>query len=247
MRFHTVAILTGATAVTASTTSAPASKTTSLFLPGYQGHDLHASVIGSQADTTTYVVSCPQATNKACKITGQGGLTVTAAPTAYQLVDVDQKGNTALVSCNVAGTTSASCSASSGSLTVQHTLAQSHINWQPVTITECHTSTPTPTSTPTSTPSSTRTPTSTPKSSSTPVSSYAGRKSKTAASSTPLVASSPVATQPAASPAGPTDGTAATTESAAPSSSTPATAGAAAVVGNSWALGGAALLAYVLA
>lgn len=40
MHFHTVAILTGATAAVATTT-------TSLFLPGYQGRELHASVIGS--------------------------------------------------------------------------------------------------------------------------------------------------------------------------------------------------------
>lgn len=40
MRFHTVAVLTGATAVAAGNTA-------TLLLPGFQGHDLQAGVLGS--------------------------------------------------------------------------------------------------------------------------------------------------------------------------------------------------------
>jgi hypothetical protein len=40
MRFHSVALLTGATAVAAGNTA-------TLLLPGFQGHDLQAGVLGS--------------------------------------------------------------------------------------------------------------------------------------------------------------------------------------------------------
>lgn len=137
--------------------------------------------------------------------------------------------STATVSCSVAGTTYASCSAAQGTVTVQHTLDAKNINWMPVTVTgDCFTSTPTPTPTITTTvvtqtPSSTSSPISSPiKSSSRPV-------------STPLVSSTPLASSQTGA------GTPAATQPAAPNA-------AVSLAGNGWTLGGAVLaLVYALA
>ncbi|KAJ5974337.1 hypothetical protein N7481_011547 [Penicillium waksmanii] len=134
MRFQTVAILAGASAVSAG-------KTANLLLPGFQDRDLECGVQGSSGDATTYLVTCPTSAS-ACGIPG-AGMTAIAAPTSVQLINPDGKGNTASVSCNVAGTTSASCVAQDGTVTVSHTLGPKDLNWMAVTIT-----TPTPTSTP---------------------------------------------------------------------------------------------------
>ncbi|KAJ5157636.1 uncharacterized protein N7482_008736 [Penicillium canariense] len=231
MRFHAVALLTGATA-------AAAGNTASLLLPGFQGRDLQAGILGKAGDATTYLVTCPTSVAAAdCGIPGKG-MTAVAAPTYAELYQVYDAGNTATVSCNVAGTTYASCSAAQGTVTVQSTLNSKNINWMPVTVTgDCSTSTPSPTSTSTSTPTSTHTTTTvtqTPSSTSTPVSSPMKSTSRPASWSTPLVSSTPLAPTQTAAPS-----TAATTPIALNA--------AASLAGNGWALGGAVLaLVYAL-
>jgi len=222
MRFHTVALLTGATAVAANTAT--------LLLPGFQGRDLEAGIIAAAGDATTYLVTCPTTVASAdCGIPGKG-MTVVAAPTYAELFQAYGNGNTATVSCAVAGTTYASCSAAQGTVTVTHTLDSKNINWMPVTVTgDCSTSTPTPTPAPTLTMTVTQTPTSNPISS--PI------KSSSRVASTPLVSSTPLAPSQT--------GAAGTT---APASTHPAAPNAAAsLAGNGWALGGAVLaLVYAL-
>ncbi|KAJ5802181.1 uncharacterized protein N7503_004631 [Penicillium pulvis] len=241
MRFYTVALLTGATA-------AAAGNTANLLLPGFQGHDLQAGIMGKDGDATTYLITCPTSVAaSACGIPGNG-MTAISAPSSAQLINTNGA-NTASLSCNVAGSTYASCYAQEGTVTVQQTLAASNINWMAVTVTgDCYTSTPTPTptptptSTPTPTHSSTSTSTSTvtPSSTSTPV--FTPKKSPTksssrVASSTPLITGAPTAsaiTAPAAASGTPVPST------------TPVTGGAASVARNGWVLGGALALAYAL-
>ncbi|KAJ5630485.1 uncharacterized protein N7484_010585, partial [Penicillium longicatenatum] len=237
MRFYTIALLTGATA-------AAAGNTANLLLPGFQGHDLQAGIMGEDGDATTYLITCPTSVAASvCGIPGKG-MTAISAPSSAQLINTNGA-NTASLSCNVAGSTYASCYAQEGTVTVQQTLASSNINWMAVTVTgDCYTSTPTPTPTPTptstptpthsststQTPSSTWTPVSTPKKSPTKSS------TRIASSSTPLISGAPTApavTAPAAS------GTPAP-------STTPVTGGAASVARNGWVLGGALALAYAL-
>ncbi|KAJ5765370.1 hypothetical protein N7520_004929 [Penicillium odoratum] len=243
MRFYTVALLTGATAATAGSTA-------NLLLPGFQGRDMQAGVLGQDGDATTYLITCPTSVaSSACGIPGKG-MTAISAPSSAQLINTNGA-NTASLSCNVAGTTYASCFAQEGTVTVHQTLAASNINWMAVTVTgPCSTSTPTPTptQTPTSTPTSTSTSTSTsthsststvtPSSASTsfPASTPKKSPSKSASrmpSSTPLITGAPTAT--AANPVPTT---------AAPS--TPVTGGAASIARNGWVLGGALALAYAL-
>ncbi|KAJ5641744.1 hypothetical protein N7490_005744 [Penicillium lividum] len=241
MRFYTVALLTGATAATAGSTA-------NLFLPGFQGYDMQAGVLGQDGDATTYLITCPTSVaSSACGIPGKG-MTAISAPSSAQLINTNGA-NTASLSCNVAGTTYASCFAQEGTVTVQQTLAASNINWMAVTVTgPCSTSTPTPTATPTptSTPTSTSTSTSTHSSTSTvtpssistssPVSTPKKSPTKSSSrmiSSTPLITGAPTAT--AATPVPTT---------AAPS--TPVTGGAASIARNGWVLGGALALAYAL-
>ena len=50
MRFHTVAMLTGATAVAAGNTA-------TLLLPGFEGQDLEASVIESVSTTLSCAIN----------------------------------------------------------------------------------------------------------------------------------------------------------------------------------------------
>ncbi|KAJ5097629.1 hypothetical protein N7456_008350 [Penicillium angulare] len=237
MRFSTVVLLTGATAASATSTA-------TLLLPGFEGHDLQASVLDKDADATTYLVSCPTSVaSSACGIPGNG-LTAISASTSAQLIQV-AGGKTASVSCNVAGTTYASCSVEYGTAHAHQTLTGTDLNWMPVTISTS--TTPTPTSTSTSTPSPTSTsttvtPTSTrtPTHSSTPTSSpkKSPTKSTSRATSTPMVTSAP---------AGPTGSSPAPTTGGAPAaSSTPAHAGAGSVARNGWVLGGALAMVYAL-
>ncbi|KAJ5085464.1 hypothetical protein N7532_010235 [Penicillium argentinense] len=235
MRFHTVAILTGATAVSAGNTA-------NLLLPGFQGKDLQCGVQGSSGDATTYLVTCPTSVAASdCGIPGNG-LTAIAAPTSVQLINPDGKGNTASVSCNVGGTTSASCVAQEGTVTVSHTLGSKDLNWMPVTIT-----TPTPTSTPTSTSTPTPTPctstsTITPTSTSTPVSSPVKSTTRVASSTRLATSSIPVKGTDSAITGTPAPtGSASSTPPAAPNAAAP-------MSGNAWTLGGAVLaLVYALA
>ncbi|KAJ5875454.1 uncharacterized protein N7473_012801 [Penicillium subrubescens] len=178
MRFHTVALLTGATA-------AAAGQTATLLLPGFQGRTLEAGIISKAGDATTYLVTCPTSVASAdCGIPGKG-MTAIAAPSSAELYQAYADGSTATVSCAIAGTTYASCSAAQGTVTVQHTLDSKNINWMPVTVTgDCSTSTPTPTPTPTITTTAVvQTSTST----SSPISSPV-KSSSRPASSTPLPA-----------------------------------------------------------
>ncbi|KAJ5936162.1 hypothetical protein N7454_005460 [Penicillium verhagenii] len=236
MRFYTVALLTGATAAAAGSTA-------NLLLPGFQGHDLQAGILGQDGDATTYLVTCPTSVaSSACGIPGTG-MTAISAPSTAQLINTNGA-NTASLSCNVAGTTYASCSAQEGTVTVQQTLAASNINWMAVTVTgPCSTSTPTPTPTPT--PTSTPTPThfsssTLVTSTSTPVSSP--KKSPTK-SSTRLISSTPLVSGAATTAPAVTAPAAATTPAP---SVTPVTAGAASVARNGWFLGGALALVYAL-
>jgi hypothetical protein len=231
MRVHAYILLSGAAA-------AYAGNSANLLLPGFQGHDLQASSVGSQGDATTYLVTCPTTVaSSACGIPGSG-MTAIAAPTAAQLLNV-YDGKTASLSCNVAGTTSASCSAQEGTVTVTHTLGPKDLNWMDVTLSTSSTPTPTPTpTTHTHTSTSTFTPTSTatPKSSS---STRVPSSTRLVTSSTPLSgATGVVLNQVTATGAG----------SAASASTTPGVNGAASLAGNVWAVGGAAMaMFYALA
>lgn len=227
MRFHAVALLTGATAVAAGNTA-------TLLLPGFQGRDLEAGIITTAGDATTYLITCPTSVaSSACGIPGKG-MTAIAAPSSAELYQAYADGSTATVSCSVAGTTYASCFAAQGTVTVRHTLDSKNINWMPVTVTgDCSTSTPTPTPTPTLT---TSVVTQTPSSTSSPISSPV-KSSSRPASSTPLVSSTPLAPSQtgATSPTAP-----ATTHPASPNA-------AVSLAGNGWTLGGAVLaLVYAL-
>ncbi|KAJ6172295.1 hypothetical protein N7470_001362 [Penicillium chermesinum] len=220
MRVHAYILLSGAAA-------AYAGNTANLLLPGFQGHDLLASAVASQGDATTYLVTCPTTVaSSACGIPGSG-MTAIAAPTSAQLVNV-YDGKTASLSCNIASTTYASCSATEGTVTVTQTLGPKDLNWMDVTLTSS--STPTPTSTHTH---HTHTSTST------------STSSTRVASSTRLVTSTPLSAptgaalnQVTASGAGPS----------ATASATPNANGAASLAGNVWVVGGAAMaLFYALA
>ncbi|KAJ5708418.1 hypothetical protein N7488_008219 [Penicillium malachiteum] len=250
MRFHTVALLTGATAVAAGNTA-------NLLLPGFEGHDLQAGVLGKDADATTYLVTCPSSVaSTACGIPGSG-MTAIAAPTSAQLIHAND-GNTASLSCNVAGTTYASCYATYGTATAHQTLTGTNLNWMAVTVTTSSTPTPTPTSTTTTSTSTsistsiststststhtTVTPTSTftPSSTSTPVwtPKKSPKSSSRVATSTPLVTSAPTAPGSGNSAPGATQSAAVTT---------PATAGAGTLARKGWVLGGSLALAYAFA
>ncbi|CAG8908864.1 unnamed protein product [Penicillium egyptiacum] len=229
MRFYTVAMLTGAAA-------AAAGNTATLLLPGFEGQDLQASIIESNGDATTYKITCPK-TAESCGIAGEG-MTAIAAPTSMQLQNINLQGTTGTVSCNVAGTTYASCQASAGTVTPSGTLDQADLNWMPVTIsaTPTPTSTPTPTQTPTSTSISTTevTSTSTPTitSSSTLVISTPKKSSSAPISSTPVASSTPLVAASTSS--------AATGTGAPAASSTPFNA-AGQLTGSVWTVGGAFL------
>ncbi|KAJ6128194.1 hypothetical protein N7471_009411 [Penicillium samsonianum] len=228
MRFYTVALLTGATA-------AAAGNTATLLLPGFKGQDLQASVIETNGDATTYKVTCKTA--NACGIAGEG-MTAIAAPTSMQLQNINLQGTTGTVSCNIAGTTYASCQASAGTVTPSGTLAQGDLNWMPVTIsaTPTPTSTPTPTQTPTSTSTSTTevTSTSTPKitSSSTLVISTPKKSSSAFISSTAVASSTPLVAAPTSS---------AIISTGAPAASSTAFNAAGQMTGSVWTVGGAFL------
>ncbi|KAF7716561.1 Uncharacterized protein PECH_004362 [Penicillium ucsense] len=236
MRFNTIALLTGATAVAASNTA-------NLLLPGFQGRQLEAGIVTKAGDATTYLVTCPTTVASAdCGIPGKG-MTVVAAPTAAQIIQSYPNGNIALVSCSVEGTTAASCSASQGTVTVEKTLAAKDINWMAITVTgDCSTSTPIPTTTavPTLTSSvATQTPTLTSSTSSatwsassTPVKSPSRSASSSLVSSTPLVVPSQ------------TGGVTATEPAATASATHPALNGAGSLAGNGWALSGAVMALF---
>lgn len=106
MRFYTVALLTGATAVAAGNTA-------TLLLPGFEGQDLEASVVETvcprfscavnalsclriltnnpqNGDATTYKITCPK-TASSCGIAGEG-MTAIAAPTSMQLQNINLQG-----------------------------------------------------------------------------------------------------------------------------------------------------------
>ncbi|CAI7597682.1 unnamed protein product [Penicillium palitans] len=241
MRFYTVALLTGATAVAAGNTA-------NLLLPGFEGQDLEASVIETNGDATTYKITCPK-TASSCGIAGEG-MTAIAAPTAMQLQNINLQGTTGTVSCKIAGTTYASCQASAGSATPSGTLAQADLNWMPVTIsatptptsTSTPTQTPTPTSTSTSTSTSISTSTSTTEvtststpvitSSSTLVTSTPKKSSSALISSTPLAASTPLVAAPT---------TAAVIGTGAPAASSTSFNAAGQMAGSVWTVGGAFL------
>ncbi|KAJ5153998.1 uncharacterized protein N7500_009437 [Penicillium coprophilum] len=195
MRFYTIALLTGATAVAANSAN--------LLLPGFAGQDLQASIMETNGDATTYKITCPK-TADACGIVGDG-MTAIAAPTSMQLKNINLQGTVGTVSCSIAGTTYASCQASAGTATPSGTLGPHDLNWMPVTISTTHTPTsttttqaPTTTSTTVSTTTTTAVTTTAPviTSSSTLItptpkkSSSAFISSTSLSSSTPLVAPS---------------------------------------------------------
>ncbi|KAF4769290.1 hypothetical protein N7455_008657 [Penicillium solitum] len=237
MRFYTIALLTGATA-------AAAGNTATLLLPGFKGQDLEASVIETNGDATTYKITCPK-TASSCGIAGEG-MTAIAAPTSMQLQNIDLQGTTGTVSCQIAGTTYASCQASAGSATPSGTLAKDDLNWMPVTVsatpTPTSTSTPTQTPTPTTTSTSTSTSTSTTEvtststpaitSSSTLVTSTPKKSSSALISSTPLAASTPLVAAPT---------TAAVIGTGAPAASSTSFNAAGQMAGSVWTVGGAFL------
>ncbi|KAJ5463300.1 hypothetical protein N7475_008244 [Penicillium sp. IBT 31633x] len=232
MRFHSVALLTGAAA---------AANTANLLLPGFEGQDLQASIIEANGDATTYKITCPKTVAADdCGVAGEG-MTAIAAPTSMQLHNINLQGTTGTVSCNIAGTTYASCQASAGTVTPSGTLGPDDLNWMAVTVTTTPTptSTPTPTQTPTQTPISTSTstavetssPTPTSTSSSTLVTTTPKKSSSVLASSTHLITSTPLV-------AAPTSPAIISGSSAAAASPTAFNA-AGQLAGSFWAVGGA--------
>ncbi|KAJ5817011.1 hypothetical protein N7447_009244 [Penicillium robsamsonii] len=221
MRFYTIALLAGATAVAANSAT--------LLLPGFAGQDLQASIMETNGDATTYKITCPK-TADACGIVGDG-MTAIAAPTSVQLKNINLQGTVGTVSCNVAGTTYASCHASAGTVTPSGTLGPDDLNWMPVTISTKHTATSTtttkaPTST-TTTQVTTTTSTTTPAITSTSTLVSTPKKSSSliasATSSTPLAAAS----------------TSAAAETGAPASSSTPFNAAGQLAGSIWTVGGA--------
>ncbi|KXG51532.1 uncharacterized protein PGRI_089250 [Penicillium griseofulvum] len=219
MRFYTIALLTGATAVAAT-------KSATLLLPGFAGQDLQASVVETNGDATTYKVTCPK-TADVCGIVGDG-MTAIAAPTSVQLMNIDLQGTVGTVSCNVAGTTYASCHASAGTATPSGTLGPDDLNWMPVAISTTHTPTSTTTTT-TKAPTSTTTTTEV-TSTSTPTMTSAPTPKK---SSSALVSSTASVSSSTRLVAAPSNGTGAPA-----ASSTPFNA-AGQLAGSIWTVGGA--------
>ncbi|KAJ5371996.1 hypothetical protein N7517_004002 [Penicillium concentricum] len=225
MRFYTIALLTGATAVAANSAT--------LLLPGFAGQDLKASIVDTNGDATTYKITCSK-TADACGIVGEG-MTAIAAPTSMQLMNIDLQGTIGTVSCNIAGTTYASCQASAGTATPTGTLGPDDLNWMPVTISTTHT--------PTSTTTSTKAPTSTTSITTTEVTSTttpAITSTSTLVTSTPKKSSSLIVSATASSTplvAAPTNSAVIGTGAPA-SSSTPFNA-AGQLAGSIWTVGGA--------
>ncbi|KAJ5520719.1 hypothetical protein N7463_001172 [Penicillium fimorum] len=222
MRFYTIALLTGATAVAANSAN--------LLLPGFAGQDLQASIMETNGDATTYKITCPK-TADACGIVGDG-MTAIAAPTSMQLKNINLQGTIGTVSCNVAGTTYASCHASAGTATPSGTLGPDDLNWMPVTISTKHTATSTtttkaPTSTTTTQVTTTSTSTTTPAITST-----------STLVSTPKKSSSLIASTTSSTPLAGASTSAAAGTGAPASSSTPFNA-AGQLAGSIWTVGGA--------
>ncbi|KAJ5210191.1 hypothetical protein N7491_009998 [Penicillium cf. griseofulvum] len=221
MRFYTIALLTGATPVAAT-------KSATLLLPGFAGQDLQASVVETNGDATTYRITCPK-TADVCGIVGDG-MTAIAAPTSVQLMNIDLQGTVGTVSCNVAGTTYASCQASAGTATPSGTLGPDDLNWMPVTISTTHTPTSTTTTTKVTTTSTTTSTTTT----------------KVTSTSTPAMTSAPTPKKSSSALISSTASASSTRLVAAPSSGTGAPAAsstpfnaAGKLAGSIWTVGGA--------
>ncbi|KAJ5110895.1 hypothetical protein N7532_001430, partial [Penicillium argentinense] len=106
-------------------------ETVNLLLPGFQGHQLQASVVGQENSATTYAVTCPTTIPaNECGILGTGIIAI-SAPTSVEVINIDRNDNTASISCDVSGTTSAFCHAKE-TIFVKGTLAPKDLNWMDV-------------------------------------------------------------------------------------------------------------------
>ncbi|KAJ6024794.1 hypothetical protein N7540_005591 [Penicillium herquei] len=110
-----------------------ASGTATLLLPGFQGHQLQASILAEAGPLTTYVVTCAEAVEPtACGIPGSG-ITAISGPTLMELVNVNP-GIESYLSCQIDGMTYAFCHASQ-TISATATLAPQHLNWMEVPVT----------------------------------------------------------------------------------------------------------------
>lgn len=115
--------------------AAQSTTTVSLFLPNTDPQSLVASVIGTDATATTYLISCPPGSD-ANNCGYGGGATVIEGPSTLQMVI-----GGASIACNLAGTTQAVCTESqtlSGFSTtelVTSTLGPADITYFPVGVT----------------------------------------------------------------------------------------------------------------
>ncbi|CEJ55668.1 hypothetical protein PMG11_01916 [Penicillium brasilianum] len=110
-----------------------ASQMANLLLPGFQGRSLEASIKEMNLNITTYIVVCPKSIKASeCGIPGDG-MTVIAAPTFAELRNSNNVNNTASLSCDIAGTTYASCHARQ-TISVQATLAPKDLNWMEIPV-----------------------------------------------------------------------------------------------------------------
>ncbi|KAJ5741092.1 hypothetical protein N7493_000964, partial [Penicillium malachiteum] len=108
------------------------SGTATLLLPGFQGHQLQASIFTEASPLTTYVITCAEAVETAsCGIPGPG-ITAIAGPTVIKLANVNP-GIESFLSCRVDGTTYAFCHASQ-TISAAATLAPKDLNWMEVPI-----------------------------------------------------------------------------------------------------------------
>ncbi|KAJ6123315.1 hypothetical protein N7512_005780 [Penicillium capsulatum] len=99
-------------------------------------------------DVTTYLVTCSTPADTGTYDAPRERITVIAAPSSIQLINIDKRQNTASVSCDVVGTTYAYCHAQEKTVSIQGTLAPNDLNWMNVPVTEYeHTPTPTQLST----------------------------------------------------------------------------------------------------
>ncbi|CAI7600285.1 unnamed protein product [Penicillium pancosmium] len=108
-------------------------KTVSLLLPGFQGRELEASILSTDDDTTTFLVTCPQTVAASDCGVSEAGMTAILKKNSVELVDVNKKNSTASLSCHITGTTYASCYATN-KISVQATLAPKDLNWMAISV-----------------------------------------------------------------------------------------------------------------
>ncbi|KAJ6000973.1 hypothetical protein N7481_001382, partial [Penicillium waksmanii] len=108
-------------------------QTVSLLLPGFQGRELEASILSTDNETTTFLVTCPQTVAASDCGVSEAGMTAIIKKDSVELVDVNKKNSTASLSCHITGTTYASCYATN-KISVHATLAPKDLNWMAIPV-----------------------------------------------------------------------------------------------------------------